>query len=116
MNARLQLVQHGGEEHDVRLRRGGRVAEDVRSDEAYGRRATTRDAADREANEPVVTSLMQRRIDQRLLRASPVTVVARMLGAAFGEAGAIIAAAGDPRALRREVEGILLAWIRTLRA
>jgi hypothetical protein len=39
-----------------------------------------------------------------------------MLGAAFAEAGALIAAADEPDAVRRELAPVLMGWIETLRA
>lgn len=74
------------------------------------------DAIDHGANEPLVTRLLARWIEERLLRESPIALVARMLGGAFAEAGAAIAGAEDPLATRMEAETVLLGWLGSLRA
>jgi AcrR family transcriptional regulator len=71
---------------------------------------------DHAANEPLVTGLLRRWIAAGLMRPVPVEVLARLLGAAFAEAGAAIATADAPAETRRDVEAILDAWIATLRA
>jgi AcrR family transcriptional regulator len=73
-------------------------------------------ALDHAANEPVVVGLLRRWIDAGLLRPLPVELVARLLGAAFAEAGAAIASSEAPRATRRAVAEVLDGWIATLRA
>lgn len=72
-------------------------------------------AIDHDANEPLVTELLARWVEAGLMRPIPVAITARMLGGAFAEAGAAIAAADDAPAVRRVVGEILRAWIGTLR-
>jgi len=71
---------------------------------------------DHETNEPLVTSLLQRWIDEGLMRPFPVVVVARMLGGAFAEAGAAIAESDNPRKTWSAVGSVLADWIRTFAA
>lgn len=73
------------------------------------------DAIDHGANEPLVMELLARWIDAGLMSRAPIAILARMLGGAFAEAGAAIAAAEDPRVVRSVVGKILLDWIGTLR-
>lgn len=73
------------------------------------------DAIDRGANEPLVTALLVSLGAAGLMRRVPIAVVARMIGAAFAEAGAAIAAAEHPRVVRAEVRRVLLDWVGTLR-
>lgn len=78
--------------------------------------AHTFDAIDHGTNEPLVTQLLTRWIEEGLLRESPVALVARMLGGAFAEAGAVIAEAEDAPAVRVQAEKVLLAWLASLRS
>lgn len=71
---------------------------------------------DHDANEPVVVGLLERWIQTGLWRKVPVESVARLLGATFAEAGALIASSERPQATRREVARILDDWICTFRA
>jgi AcrR family transcriptional regulator len=71
---------------------------------------------DREANEPFVVGLLEQAMGDGVLRAAPATLLARMLGAAFAEAGAAIAASTDRAATRSEARELLLAWLGALRA
>jgi AcrR family transcriptional regulator len=67
------------------------------------------------ANAPVVFGLLQRWIDEGLMRPFSVEIVGRLLGAAFAEAGALIVAAEKPDEARRAVSDTMLAWVATLR-
>jgi len=71
---------------------------------------------DRAASEPLVTGLIERAIAEGVLRPAPVLLVARMLGAAFAEAGSAIAEADEPDRTRAEAREVLLAWLASLRA
>lgn len=71
------------------------------------------DEIDHAANEPMVAGLLRRWIDAGLLRPVPVLAVARMIGGAFAEAGAAIAADAT---VTRDVRAVLLGWLGTLRA
>lgn len=77
--------------------------------------AQTFDAIDRGANEPLVTDLLVQWLGEGAMERAHVTLVARMLGAAFAEAGAAIANAEDPRAVRALSGRVLLGFIRALR-
>ena len=70
---------------------------------------------DREANEPLVTGLLQGAIDQRVLEPVPVELFARLLGAAFAEAGSAILESGASEATRAEARSLLLRWLAALR-
>ncbi|MCW5806508.1 MAG: TetR/AcrR family transcriptional regulator [Deltaproteobacteria bacterium] len=76
----------------------------------------TFDAIDHGANEPLVTELLTCWIDAGSKSRTTIAIVARMLGGAFAEAGAAIAASEDPQAGRAVVGKILLGWIGTLRS
>ncbi|MBX3227482.1 MAG: TetR/AcrR family transcriptional regulator [Labilithrix sp.] len=65
-------------------------------------------AIDAAVNEPFVTSLVQRWIDERVLRPLSAVVVARLIGAAIAEAGAL------EIALRYQAAGVLKTWLRAL--
>lgn len=73
------------------------------------------DAIDQGANEPLVTALLSSWVEAGLMRPIPVAIIARLLGAAFAEAGAAITAAEQPRVVRADLGKILLDWIGTLR-
>lgn len=73
------------------------------------------DALDRGVNEPLVTDLLSRWINEGLLLPCPVALVARMLGGAFEEAGAVIASATTPERARVQAERLLMTWMGALR-
>lgn len=73
-------------------------------------------ALDRATNEPLVVGLLRRWSDVGLMRPMSVDVVARLLGAAFAEAGSLIASSKTPDDVRRSVADVMGAWIETLRA
>lgn len=66
---------------------------------------------DSDANEPLVTSLLREWMARGLLRPRPVVTLARMLGAVFEEAGALIGAAPDRAHTRAQVDALLADWI-----
>lgn len=70
---------------------------------------------DHGTNEPMVTRLLDGWIAEGLLRPFPTTLVGRMLGGAFAEAGAAIAASGGAPETRKQAEEILLGWVSTFR-
>lgn len=76
----------------------------------------TFDAIDHGVNQPLVTALLLRWVEEGLLCESPITLIARMLGGAFAEAGAVIAESKEPLAVRQHAETVLLAWLGSLRA
>jgi AcrR family transcriptional regulator len=72
---------------------------------------------DREANEPLVVGLIEQAMREGVLRQAPVVLVARLLGAAFAEAGTAIAESEPTQRLatRAAVRELLLAWLGALR-
>ncbi|HTU59546.1 MAG TPA: TetR/AcrR family transcriptional regulator [Polyangiales bacterium] len=70
---------------------------------------------DRAASEPLVTGLIERAIAEGVLRPLPVLLVARMLGAAFAEAGSAIAEADEPQSVHADARSVLLGWLGSLR-
>jgi AcrR family transcriptional regulator len=70
------------------------------------------DTIDQATNEPLVSGLIRRWIEEGLIRPLPVEILARMLGAAIAEAGAAI---GASRSTRDDVGKILRGWLRSLR-
>jgi len=73
------------------------------------------DAIDRQASEPMVTGLLATWMAEGLLKPVPVDFLARTIGAAFAEAGAIITQAEEPAHARAEVGALLAAFMRSLR-
>ena len=73
------------------------------------------DQIDAEASEPVVLALLEEWMAAGLLRPLPMRLVARVVGAAFAEAGGRIAEADDPTHAHAQVEALLLQWIGALR-
>lgn len=74
------------------------------------------DAIDHGTNEPLVTALLTRWVEDGLMRPIPAPLVARMIGAAFAEAGAAIAAAEHPQSVRAAARQVLLDWLGALRS
>jgi hypothetical protein len=70
---------------------------------------------DREANEPLVTGLLQGAVNEKVLEPVPVVLFARLLGAAFAEAGNAILESGGSVATRRDARALLLKWLGALR-
>jgi AcrR family transcriptional regulator len=77
--------------------------------------ASAFEGADREASEPLVTSLLRQWMAEGLLRPRPVVTLARLLGSLFQEAGALIATATDPAHTRAQVDALLSDWFAVLR-
>lgn len=73
------------------------------------------DAVDRRASESMVSDLLATWMANGLLKPVPVAFLARTIGAAFAEAGAIITQADDPVHARAEVGALLAAFMRSLR-
>jgi AcrR family transcriptional regulator len=73
------------------------------------------DAIDHGENAPLVVGLLEAWMAAGLLRPLPAELVARVLGAAFAEAGAVITDATSPAAARAEVGALLRGWIEALR-
>jgi AcrR family transcriptional regulator len=70
---------------------------------------------DSDASEPLVTSLLRGWMARGLLRPRPVVMLARLLGAFFEEAGALIGTAPDGTHARAQVDALLADWIDGLR-
>jgi AcrR family transcriptional regulator len=70
---------------------------------------------DSDANEPLVASLLRGWMARGLLRPRPVVMLARLLGALFEEAGALIGTAPDGAHTRTQVDALLAEWIDGLR-
>lgn len=73
------------------------------------------EALDGAANEPMVTALLRGWMAQGLLRPLPVVMLARLLGALFEEAGALLVEASDPVHARAQVDALLGGWLAGLR-
>ncbi len=73
------------------------------------------DEIDRAANEPLVVGLLQSAIDEAVLEPFPVVLFARLLGAAFAQAGSAILESGGSETTRREARDLLLKWLGALR-
>lgn len=73
------------------------------------------DAIDRQASEPMVTGLLSAWMAEGLLKPVPLEFLARTIGAAFAEAGAIITQAEEPAHARAEVGAMLGAFMGSLR-
>jgi RimJ/RimL family protein N-acetyltransferase len=73
------------------------------------------DAIDRQASEPMVARLLGQWIASGLLKPVPIEFLARTIGAAFAEAGAIITQAEDAAHARVEVGALLASFMRSLR-
>lgn len=73
------------------------------------------DDVDRAANAPLVTTLLAGWMERGLLRPRPVEALARMLGAAFAEAGALVTEAADPVHARAQAGALLADWLHALR-
>jgi AcrR family transcriptional regulator len=71
---------------------------------------------DHDANEPLVTGLLEAAISEGVLCPMPVPLFARMLGAAFAEAGSAIAESTNKDETRRLVRGLLITWLDAFRA
>lgn len=67
---------------------------------------------DNAVNAPLVTGLLQSWIDAGIFKPVDVPLAARLLGAAFAEAGAAIAEADDPKVIRLKASRILHGWIK----
>jgi AcrR family transcriptional regulator len=70
---------------------------------------------DRSANEPLVVGLLEQAMGEGVLRRAPVLLLARLLGAAFAEAGTAIAESETPHDTRAAVRHLLLEWLGALR-
>lgn len=70
---------------------------------------------DHAANEPLVTGLLRGWIDAGLLRPMSTTLVARVLGGAFAEAGIAISTSTNPDETRRELHTLFMTWLEALR-
>jgi AcrR family transcriptional regulator len=70
---------------------------------------------DRSANEPLVVGLLEQAMREGVLRQAPVVLLARLLGAAFAEAGTAIAESETPAETRAAVRPLLLDWLGALR-
>lgn len=77
----------------------------------------TFDAVDHASSAPLVEGLIGSWIAQGLFEPRPISLVARLLGAAFAEAGTAIEAAAesDRQHVRSRAESLLLQWVSTLR-
>lgn len=73
------------------------------------------DSLDSDANAPLVTGLLREWMARGLLRARPVLTLARLLGAFFEEAGALIGSAPDSVHVRAQVDVLLAEWLEVLR-
>jgi RimJ/RimL family protein N-acetyltransferase len=73
------------------------------------------DAIDRKVSEPMVTGLLSTWIESGLLKPVPIEFLARTIGAAFAEAGAIITQADDPDHARAELRVLLGSFMGSLR-
>jgi AcrR family transcriptional regulator len=89
----------------VLLRDGPRVVSQSRFDQI-----------DHDANEPLVTGLLAEAVSEGVLCPMPVQLFARMLGAAFAEAGSAIAESPNKDETRRTVRALLLTWLEAFRA
>lgn len=76
---------------------------------------STFDDVDRAASAPLVTELLGEWMESGLIRPRPVEALARMLGAAFAEAGALVGEAADRTHARAEVGSLLGDWLSALR-
>jgi AcrR family transcriptional regulator len=74
------------------------------------------DEIDHGTNAPMVTALLEAWIRAGVLQPVPVEVTARLLGALFAEAGAMLAEAGDAAAVREAITPVLRRFVDTLRA
>jgi AcrR family transcriptional regulator len=72
-------------------------------------------AVDGNANEPLVTSLLREWMARGLLRPRPVVMLARLLGALFEEAGALLGEATDRAHTRAQIDALLGDWLGGLR-
>jgi AcrR family transcriptional regulator len=70
---------------------------------------------DRDANEPLVVGLLQGAIDEGVLEPLPVALFARLLGAAFAQAGSAILESGGSDTTRRDARALLLKWLGATR-
>jgi len=70
---------------------------------------------DSDANEPLVTTLLREWMARGLFKPRPVVMLARLLGALFEEAGALLAAATDRAHVRAQVDVLLGDWLSALR-
>jgi AcrR family transcriptional regulator len=70
---------------------------------------------DRSANEPLVVGLLEQAMREGVLRAVPVVLLSRLLGAAFAEAGTAIAESEAHADTRAAVRLLLLDWLSALR-
>lgn len=71
---------------------------------------------DRDANEPLVVALLEQAMREGVLREAPLVLLARLLGAAFAEAGMAIAESTEPAKTRAAVRELMLQWLGALRA
>jgi AcrR family transcriptional regulator len=71
---------------------------------------------DRDANEPLVVALLEQAMREGVLRQAPLALLARLLGAAFAEAGMAIAESTEPAKTRAAVRELMLQWLGALRA
>jgi AcrR family transcriptional regulator len=70
---------------------------------------------DRSASEPLVVGLLEQAMREGVVRAAPVVLLSRLLGAAFAEAGTAIAESEAPADTRAAVRRLLLDWLGALR-
>lgn len=70
---------------------------------------------DREANEPLVVMLLEQAMCEGVLRRVSTALLARLLGAAFAEAGAAIAESDAPAETRGAARELLVSWLDALR-
>ena len=73
------------------------------------------DDIDHGTNAPMVTALLEGWIAAGTLRPVPVEITARLIGALFAEAGAMLTEAEDPVAVRATLEPVLRGFVGTLR-
>jgi AcrR family transcriptional regulator len=76
---------------------------------------STFDAVDHAASAPLVMGLLTDWMARGLLRPQPIAALARLLGAAFAEAGALVSEATDQRHVRGQVDEIIAAWFEAFR-
>jgi AcrR family transcriptional regulator len=121
-----QLADAGGDDPIEALQTGVRSYLDACADASFAR-ITLIDAPavlgweewrriDEEHALKLIVLGLEGAMDAGLLRRVPVRPLARLMLAAIGEAGLLVAGAADPEATRAEIEAALLAWLDGLRA
>jgi AcrR family transcriptional regulator len=76
---------------------------------------STFDAVDHAASAPLVMGLLGDWMAEGLLRPRPIAALARLLGAAFAEAGALVSEASDALHVRSQVDSMLAEWLQAFR-